>query len=253
MPVLTAEGVSVRYGGLQALTGVSLTVAAGDAIGIIGPNGAGKSTFLEVLSGFRKPTAGRISLDGSTLPAGRAHRFARAGVIRAWQSTRLFPRLTVAENLLVARLGRPEGARGPVRYQALLREYPREEVAEGLAFLDRFGLGGHTSAYASELSGGQRRLLEIARTLWLRPAVVLLDEPSVGVSPAMRAVLVDALQEELRAGRVGVVVVEHELELIGRLCPTTHVLISGRMVARGSLESVMRDDVVRRGYLGAKG
>jgi branched-chain amino acid transport system ATP-binding protein len=253
VPVLTADGVSVRYGGLQALTDVSLTVAPGEAIGIIGPNGAGKSTFLEVLSGFRKPTAGRISLGGRVLPAGRAHRFARAGVVRAWQATRLFPRLTVVENLLVARLGRPEGSRGPVSYRAALREYPPEEVAEGLAFLDRFGLADRTSACASELSGGQRRLLEIARTLWLRPAAVLLDEPSVGVAPAMRAVLVEALQEELRAGRMALVVVEHELELIGRLCPTIQVLINGRVVARGSLESVMREDVVRRGYLGAKG
>lgn len=253
MPVLTADGVSVRYGGMQALTDVSLAVAPGDGVGIIGPNGAGKSTFMEVLSGFRKPTAGRVSLDGTALPCGRAHRFARAGVVRAWQATRLFPHLTVLENLLVTRFGRPDGSRGPVRYRALLQEYSQAEVEAGLGYLDRFGLGGRTSAYARELSGGQRRLLEIARTLWLRPAVMLLDEPSVGLSPAMRAALVEAVREELRAGRVGVVVVEHELELIRRLCPTTHVLIDGRMVAKGGLDEVMREDVVRRGYLGAKG
>lgn len=253
MTALVADGVSVRYGGHRALSDVVLGVELGQCVGIIGPNGAGKSTLMEVLSGFRRPSAGRVLLDDAALPCGQAYAFARVGVVRAWQQTRLFGRLTVIENLLVARLGREEGSRGKVHLRRVLHQYEQHDVDEGFAFLERFGLGGRAGAYAAELSGGQRRLLEIARTLWLKPRIILLDEPSVGVSPTMRRVLVDAVGEEVDAGRVGVIVVEHELELIERLCTETYVLIAGEVVARGTLKSVMAEDVVRRGYLGVKG
>ena len=251
--MLTADKVSVRYGGHRALTDVELGVGVGESVGIIGPNGAGKSTLMEVLSGFRKPSSGRVLFEERVLHSGQAYRFAHVGIVRAWQATRLFGQLTVIENLLVSAMGRPDGAKGKVSLARSLGRYSQEDVDEGFAYLERFGLAGRAGAYASELSGGQRRLLEIARTLWLKPAIVLLDEPSVGVSPTMRRVITEVLGEELAARRIGLMVVEHELELIERICTVTNVLIAGQVVARGTLESVLAEDVVRRGYLGVRG
>ncbi|MGH9103956.1 MAG: ABC transporter ATP-binding protein [Acidimicrobiales bacterium] len=250
MAQIVASDVTVKYGGVKALSGVGFSAAGGQAVGIIGPNGAGKSTFLNVLSGFHKPSAGSIVLDGKRLPCGRGYSFARAGVVLAWQSTRLFARLTVLENLLVNRLGRPEGSQGHVGPREMLGRVGDGEVEEGVLFLERMALGEHLSRYASDLSGGQRRLLELARAMWLRPRVLLLDEPSVGVAPAMRRTVMESLQRECLDQGGTVIVVEHELEVIEKLCQQVYVLISGEMVTKGSLSEVMRHPDVRRGYLG---
>lgn len=250
MAQIVASDVTVKYGGVRALSGVGFSAAGGQAVGIIGPNGAGKSTFLNVLSGFHKPSAGSISLDGKRLPCGRGYSFARAGVLLAWQSTRLFGRLTVLENLLVNRLGRAEGSQGHVGPKQMLGTFDDREVEEGAVFLERMALGEHLSRYASDLSGGQRRLLELARAIWLRPRVLLLDEPSVGIAPAMRRTVLDSLRAECLQRGGTVIVVEHELEVIENLCKEVYVLIGGEMVTQGPLAEVMRHPTVRRGYLG---
>ena len=229
---LVAEQVVKRFRGLKALDGVSLSVREGEIVGLIGPNGSGKTTLLNVASGVLRPTAGRVRVDGVDATGRRPHEVARLGVGRTFQQIRLFGEMTVAENVEVGAVARGHGA---------------DVVPE---LLERLGLSAVADRLAVTLPYWQQRRVEIARALAGRPRFVLLDEPAAG----MNEVESDALLETIRAVRddegCAILIVDHDLRLIMRLCERIHVLAEGRTICEGAAEAVRRDPAVIEAYLG---
>lgn len=246
---LVVQDLARSFGGVRAVNGVSFRVPAGAMAGLIGPNGAGKSTVLGMIAGAIRPDRGEILLDGTNVAGSTAVSVARRGVIRTFQTASVFPRLTVLENLL---LGVPPW-RGERLRSAFLRRgaWRREEsamVAQARALLDRLHLDGHADSYAGELSGGQKRLVEIGRVIMAQPRLLLLDEPMAGVSRAL-AGPIEALIAELRDSGMTVLLIEHELGLVERLCSPVIVLAQGRVLMQGEMAECRADPEVRRAYL----
>lgn len=249
--VLRAVDVTKRFGGLQAVDGVSLDVQAGTITGIIGPNGAGKTTLFNVLAGFYPPTSGQVLLRGEDITDLPAHERSQKGLARTFQITRTLARLTVAENLLL-------GPRGQVGERALFAIFARPSVAEqesGIRervdeMLRAFGLDHLKDAYAGSLSGGQRKLLELARALMTDPSVVLLDEPVAGVNPTLASELLDRIDRLRKERGITFVLVEHDLETVFSRCDPVVVLAGGRKVCEGPPETVQGDGRVLEAYMG---
>jgi branched-chain amino acid transport system ATP-binding protein len=229
---LAVENVVKRFRGLRALDGVSLSVREGEIVGLIGPNGSGKTTLLNVASGVLDPTSGRVSVGGVDATGKKPHDVARLGVGRTFQQIRLFAEMTVEENVEVG---------------AVARGAEREEVG---ALLERLKLTADSDRLATTLPYGQQRRVEIARALAGRPRFLLLDEPAAGMNEAES----DALLETIRLVRddegCAVLVVDHDLRLIMRLCERIHVLAEGRTICEGTAQEVRRDPVVIQAYLG---
>ncbi|MDE3192026.1 MAG: ABC transporter ATP-binding protein [Acidobacteriota bacterium] len=250
MSLLAATDVSVAYGGVRAVSDVSLDLAAGESLGLIGPNGAGKSSFLAALGGQVALAGGSIVFDGHEIGRMPPYRRARRGITRTFQMTSEFPRMTVFENLVTA----GHGAYGASLRTVVLRrrETRRAEetvTARAWSVLDRFEMSHVADLYGAELSGGQRRLVEIMRCLMREPKVLLLDEPMVGVAPH----LVEKLIADLRSIReegIALVIVEHALEVVQELCERVVVMALGRPIASGSFEQVVSDPDVQAAYVG---
>ena len=247
--LLAVETLAKSYGGVHAVAGVSFDVPRGSLTGMIGPNGAGKSTVLGMIAGAIRPDRGSILLEGQQIAGLPSYKTARRGVIRTFQAASVFPRLTVVENLL---LGVPPW-RGERIAAALFgrRRWRREErvqVARAYELLDRLGLSSLAEAYAGELSGGQKRLVEIGRTMMARPKLLLLDEPMAGVSRTL-APVIEALIAELREEGMTVVLIEHELALVERLCSPVIVLAQGRVLMQGEMAEARANPEVRKAYL----
>jgi neutral amino acid transport system ATP-binding protein len=232
-PLLRAEGITKAYGGVQALGGASLDVAEGTIAGLIGPNGSGKTTLFNVISGYERPDTGRVCLAGRSITGVAPPAAFAAGIGRTFQLPRIFPRLTVAENMLVP---------SPPRTR---RRRPRAMEA-----LEIVGLASHAGVAAGSLSYGQRKLLELAVVLVAAPRVVLLDEPAAGVSPALVSQLA-ALIGELRAGGMTFLVIEHNMDLVLSLCSDITVMASGVTVVSGPPEVIRADQRVIDAYLGS--
>jgi branched-chain amino acid transport system ATP-binding protein len=248
--LLEARGVTKRFEGLVAVDSVDLDLDEGEIVGIIGPNGAGKTTLFNCLSGLETPTAGQIRFRGAEL-RGRPDRFTRAGVARTFQNIRLFPHMTVFENVLVGRHCRTRVglvsaiARGP-RFRREERE--SDQVAGDL--LDFVGLRGHDGTLARNLAYGDQRRLEIARALASEPGVLLLDEPRAGMNPAETRAAAD-LVRRIRDRGVAVAVIEHDMRFIFGLCDRVAVLVQGRKLVEGTPAQVQADARVVEAYLGA--
>ena len=232
---LALEGVVKRFQGLVALDGVSLAVGEGEILGLIGPNGSGKTTLLNIASGVNRPTEGRLVVAARDATRRRASQFAKLGVGRTFQQIRLFADMTVAEKVLVGPVARGES---------------RAVVPE---LLKRLNLADVADRLAVTLSYGDQRRVEIARALAGRPRFLLLDEPAAG----MNEVESDALLETIQAIRAeqgcAVLIVDHDLRLIMRLCDRIHVLAEGRTICEGTPEHVRSDPAVIRAYLGSAG
>jgi branched-chain amino acid transport system permease protein len=243
-PVLDVRGVSVRFGGVQAVRDVSLRVGAGEVVGLIGPNGAGKSSLLGALGGQFAVTAGRVFLDSHDVTALPPYRRARLGMVRTFQHTSTFDGLTVFENLLAAAMS-ARGARlrnslDGVRRQAQASEAVWERLRE-------FDMVPAADSYGSELSGGQHRLVEIMRCLMESPRVLLLDEPMVGVAPHLvRRISEDCAR--IAASGVAIVIVEHALEVVEAVCDRVVVMASGQVVTEASYAEAMSSGAVREAY-----
>ncbi len=235
--MLAAEAVSVRFGGIAALTEVSLSLAPGEIVGLIGPNGAGKTTLVNVLSGFQRPSVGGVRIDGRSAASLATHRFPAAGVVRTFQAVRPFPRLTVAENVEVGAVARG-ASRGAARRAA-------RDVLAALRLAER------AEALAGTLSFGEEHRLGLARALALAPRYLLLDEPAAGLNVAEIAELRDAIAGLPSRFGCGVLVIDHNVEFIMALCGRLHVLASGRTLAEGPPAAIRTDAAVRRAYLGA--
>jgi ABC-type branched-subunit amino acid transport system ATPase component len=235
---LVVSGLAKRFGGQVAVDDVSFTVEPGTILGLIGPNGSGKTTTLNLLNGVYRPDTGSIRVDGLEL-AGRGSRdVVSSGITRTFQTARVFTTVTALENLLVPTLHRREPRRS------------LERKAVGL--LDFVGLGAHRDTPASELSGGQQKLLEFVRALMTDPSAVLMDEPFAGVHPSLKELMRERILERNREG-TSFVIVSHEIPDLMRLCGTVVCMSDGRVVSHGTPEEVTGDPRVIEAYLGGGG
>jgi ABC-type branched-subunit amino acid transport system ATPase component len=247
--ILSVTGVSRHFGGVQAVSDVSFTIAREESLGLIGPNGAGKSTLLSLVAGALAPDSGSIMFDGKEIAGMPSHKVGSLGLIRTFQISSEFPRLTVLQNLLVAR----PAQRGEQLWGMILgrRSWQAEEddaIDTARTLLSRFRLAGLENEYAGNLSGGQRRLLEIARALMARPKLLLLDEPTAGVHPTM----VGELREQLRMLRdtgTPMLMIEHELGIVEDVCQRVVVMARGRVIADGGLAEVRALPEVKEAYV----
>jgi ABC-type branched-subunit amino acid transport system ATPase component len=248
-PLLVARHVHRHFEGMHAVDGVSIEVLPAHITGLIGPNGAGKSTFLAVLAGTLPASEGTIVFDGQDITGLPAFRRARRGLVRTFQLPSEFAQLTVIENLLVAA---PKN-RGDSLLGALLgsRYWRNDEnglVDRARGLLDRFNMSTKESDYASSLSGGQKRLVEIMRALMLEPRLLLLDEPMSGVHPS----IIDEIAEYCEALRdegLTIVMVEHELHMIERMCDPVIVMAQGRIIGQGSMADLRQQREIVDAYL----
>jgi ABC-type branched-subunit amino acid transport system ATPase component/ABC-type branched-subunit amino acid transport system permease subunit len=247
--VLSATELTRSFDGVLAVGGVSLSARAGRLTGLIGPNGAGKSTMLAMLAGTLKPSSGQIHYDGQDITDQPAFRRARGGLVRTFQLASEFKRLTVLENLLSAVPAQPgDSFRGALRGRRYWRASEGEAVKRAAEMLERFGLTAQANEYAGDLSGGQRRLVEIMRALMAQPKVLLLDEPLAGVHPRLARRIGYELLELCREGMT-IVMVEHELSLMDEFCDPVVVMAEGRVLAEGSMAAPRAQPEVVEAYL----
>jgi branched-chain amino acid transport system ATP-binding protein len=249
-PILVADGLTRRFGGLTAVSVAHCEIERGAVTALIGPNGAGKTTFFNLLTGFDRPDSGTWSFDGQPLDGLTSYRIARRGMVRTFQLTRALARLTVIDNM---RLGAP-GQTGEGFLRALWRPGWRrqeEDVTERAdALLARFNLAHMRDEFAGELSGGQRKLLEMARALMCDPRLLMLDEPMAGVNPALAQTIIGHVRE-LRDGGLTVVFVEHDMDVVRTVSDWVVVMSAGEIIAEGRHASIVTDPRVIDAYLGA--
>ena len=230
-----------EFGGIKALAGVSLKVAEGERRAIIGPNGAGKTTLFNVLTGELEPTAGEVRLAGENVTGRRPHELARRGVARMYQRNELFDPLSARDNVAIA----VAAAAGPYRP---FRSPPASELVAADELLERVGLGARAATPARALSHGERRQLELAVALARRPRVLLLDEPTAGMSPTETARITELIASLDRS--LTLVIVEHDMDVVFRLAERITVLHEGRVIAEGTPAQVRGDTLVNEVYLG---
>jgi branched-chain amino acid transport system permease protein len=248
-PALSVSDLAKSYAGVRAVDGVNFRVRPGEAVGLIGPNGAGKSTVVGMISGAIRPSSGRIYVDGARIDDKRSFQVARLGLIRTFQLSSEFSRLTVLENLLVAAHVVEAGSLGRALFgRRAWRRQECQDVERARALLERVGLADLESAYASELSGGQRRLLEIMRALMCQPKILVLDEPMAGVNRGM-ALKVERYLQELRDEGLTMILVEHELGVVERLCGRVVAMAQGRVLVEGPMSEVRANHELVEAYL----
>ncbi|HEY8046124.1 MAG TPA: branched-chain amino acid ABC transporter ATP-binding protein/permease [Streptosporangiaceae bacterium] len=246
---LSVRDLSRDFGGVRAVDGLSFDLAPGQVTGLIGPNGAGKSTALKLIAGAIRPGAGHVVVDGADVAGRPAHTVARLGVIRTFQHTSEFARLTVLENLLTAAPGQPgDSLGGALLGRRHSRARQRELLGEAWSLLADFQLTAAADTYAGQLSGGQRRLVEIMRALMARPRVLLLDEPMAGVNPTLRLTIEEHLQR-LRDDGLTMLMVEHELGSVERVCDSVIVMAQGKVLATGTMAELRQNQEVISAYL----
>ena len=231
--LLRTDGIRKAYGGVQALDGATIEVAEGTVAGLIGPNGSGKTTLFNVITGYERPDAGEVLFGGKTITNWDPGKVFAAGIGRTFQLTRIFARLTVLENMLVA----AQHKRGNHRRRAV-------------ELLEFVGIERHAGVLAGELSYGQRKLLELAYVLIADPAVILLDEPAGGVNPTLINHIADRIRQLNEEGKT-FLIVEHNMEFVMGLCSQITVLESGAVAASGTPDIIRTDKRVLDAYLGA--
>src|SRR5262245_34695169 len=248
--MLEAVGVSKRFGGIAAVDKVSLSVMRGEIAGLIGPNGAGKTTMFNLLAGNLRPNSGEIRLEGKSVVAVPAHRRLGLGLGRTFQIPRPFPDMTVLENLLLAAPAQI-GEHILPNWLAATRveREERRNREKALALLEFVELVPLAREPARTLSGGQRKLLELARVLMADPRIILLDEPAAGVNPTLLEAIIARIEDINRRG-VTLLIIEHNMDVIARLCSRVFVMASGRLLCEGTPEEVAGDARVIDAYLG---
>ncbi|GGD22835.1 ABC transporter ATP-binding protein [Aureimonas glaciei] len=247
---LAVESVSIAFGGVRAVDGMSLAIEPGGMLGLIGPNGAGKTTMFNLIAGTLRPDAGRIAIGGVSVEREAASRRVGRGLARTFQLPRPFLAMSVLENMLAA----PQGQVGETLLGNFFRprEVARQEraaVERARELLDFLQLARLQDEEARVLSGGQRKLLEFGRALMADPAIVLLDEPAAGVNPALLDFMIDRIAT-INARGMTVLLIEHNMDMIRRLCPRVLVMAQGRRLAEGSPDEVVRNAEVIGAYLG---
>jgi neutral amino acid transport system ATP-binding protein len=249
-PILVADSVTRRFGGLMAVNVDHFEIQRGSITALIGPNGAGKTTFFNVLTGFDDANTGTWSFDGDDITGLAGHRVARRGMVRTFQLTRALSRLTVIENMKLGATGQV----GENFFRALLRplwrEQERDIEARAEALLERFNLAHMRNEFAGTLSGGQRKLLEMARALMVQPQLVMLDEPMAGVNPALAQSIIGHV-EGLREEGLTVLFIEHDMDVVRTISDWVVVMSEGLLIAEGRHSSIVTNPRVIDAYLGA--
>ncbi len=250
-PILEVSGVVRTFGGLRAVDGASLEVAPGSITALIGPNGAGKSTLFNVVSGFVSPESGTVRFEGQRIDRHAPHRIAQRGLVRTFQVPRALTRLSVLDNVLVAAAKHPgERLSGLVLSTRRTRTRERRARERATELLELVRLDGYAADYAGVLSGGQRKLLDLARVLMAEPRLVLLDEPMAGVNPALGRQLVEHVLQLRKDVGLTFLFVEHDLDVVMEASDRVIVMNEGRVIATGTPPEVRADARVVDAYLG---
>jgi neutral amino acid transport system ATP-binding protein len=249
-PVIVVDDVRRTFGGLTAVSVDHLEVQRGGITGLIGPNGAGKTTLFNLLTGFDQPNTGSWSFDGRSLSDLGPHQVARLGVVRTFQLTKALSRLTVLQNMLLG----AQDQKGERFFSALIpgrwRAQEKANTEKAMDLLTRFKLVKLADDFAGTLSGGQRKLLEMARALMSDPTVVMLDEPMAGVNPALTQSLLGHVKD-LREQGMTVIFVEHDMDVVRDISDWVVVMAAGKVIAEGPPESISQNQAVVDAYLGA--
>jgi neutral amino acid transport system ATP-binding protein len=249
--LLDVQDVVRTFGAVRAVDGASFAVEERSITGLIGPNGAGKSTLFATIAGSLKPDSGHIVFAGARIERRPAYRVARAGVVRTYQAARVLTRMTVLDNLLLASTHHPgERLTGVLLRPRAARAHERRTLERALEMLALVRLESHMHDYAGTLSGGQRKLLDLARVLMLEPSLVLLDEPMAGVSPALRVELLEHILAVRRDRRITFLIVEHDLDFVMQAADRVVVMNEGRVIVVGTPDEVRTNEQVVDAYLG---
>lgn len=249
---IVAEQIVVTYGGVRAVDGTSLRAEPGQVTGLIGPNGAGKSSLITVIAGAQRATSGRVLLGDRDITHLRPHQRSRLGLMRSFQTARVFPQLSVLENVIAG----SQRDRFDHLASSLL-ERPRwhrheDDVADrALTLLADFGMEQKADQRCGDLSGGQRRIVEYLRLLMSNPRAILLDEPTVGMAPWLVSRLGEDL-EILRDRKIAILLIGHEMAFIRQVCDTVVVMANGKAIAQGSFDEIAENEIVREAYLGRR-
>jgi neutral amino acid transport system ATP-binding protein len=252
-PILQVNNIVRAFGGMTAVNVGHLEVQRGIITAMIGPNGAGKTTFFNLLTGFDRPTSGREahwSFDGKKLDKTSASSVALAGMVRTFQLTKALNRMTVMDNMMLGARGQGGESLAKAMFKPLWTRQEKEIEDQAKELLDRFKLLAKKDDYAGSLSGGQRKLLEMARALMSRPKMIMLDEPMAGVNPALTQSLLGHI-ESLRDEGMTVLFIEHDMHMVRHISDWVVVMAEGKVIAEGSADQVMSDQVVIDAYLGA--
>jgi branched-chain amino acid transport system ATP-binding protein len=251
--ILEIKGVTLRFGGLVAVGGLSMKVPEGSITGLIGPNGAGKTTVFNIVTGFYKPTAGSVDFEGQTLTGLPPHKVCEAGMSRTFQNIRLFHNETVLQNVMIGSYVRQKGkwwqSLLPLAFPAAAQE-EREIRASSMELLRHLGLAGQADAVSSSLPYGAQRRLEIARALATRPKFLLLDEPAAGMNPQESVELLNFIRKLRDDFDLTILLIEHDMKVVMGVCEYIWVLDRGILIAEGSPESIRANPQVIEAYLG---
>ncbi len=250
-PLLAIEEVVKRFGGIRAVDGATLDVRKGEIGALIGPNGAGKTTLFNVVTGFYRGDRGSVRFDGQQVFRHPPHELARRGMVRTFQITKALAAMPVIDNMMLAAPDQPgERFRNLIIRPGAVKAREAEVREQALELLELFNLTDLADHYAGTLSGGQRKLLELARALMTRPKLLLLDEPMAGINPTLGRRLLDHMQRLRREEDVTFLFIEHDMEVVMNHSDRVIVMAEGRVIADGEPEEVRRDQRVIDAYLG---
>ncbi|MEP0747799.1 MULTISPECIES: ABC transporter ATP-binding protein [unclassified Coleofasciculus] len=250
MALLAASGLCKSFGGVRAVDNVEITVPQGSITGLIGPNGAGKTTLFNLLSNFIHPDKGRVIFDGEPIHSLQPYQIAQMGMVRTFQVARVLSRLSVMENMLLAAQKQTGENFWKVWFQPhLVAKEERQQRERAMMLLESVGLAAKAQDYAGALSGGQRKLLEMARALMTQPKLILLDEPAAGVNPTLIRQICDYITQWNQEGMT-FLIIEHNMDVIMSLCDRVWVVAEGRNLAVGTPIEIQRNPQVLEAYLG---
>ena len=249
-PILIADHITRSFGGLTAVNVAHLEIQRGSITALIGPNGAGKTTFFNLLTGYDSPNSGSWTFNGQSLNGVPPHKVARLGMVRTFQLTKALYRLTVLENMALGARGQKGESVFTSLFPWLWRAQEQEIQEKAISILANFKLIDKKDDFAAALSGGQRKLLEMARALMVEPEMVMLDEPMAGVNPALKQSLLEHIKELRNEGKT-VLFVEHDMDMVHEISDWVVVMSQGEVIAEGTPASVMKNEQVIEAYLGA--
>lgn len=248
--ILVAKGVVRRFGGLTAVDVDELHIQRGAITALIGPNGAGKTTFFNLLTGFDDPDEGHVELNGASIDGVASHKLAARGMVRTFQLTKALSRLTVLENMKLGAKDQPGESFVKALFTPMWKSREDEVEAQARGLLDRFNMTHMADQFAGTLSGGQRKLVEMARALMTEPELVMLDEPMAGVNPALTQSLLGHVKQLRAEGRT-VIFVEHDMDVVRDISDWVVVMAEGKIIAEGTPDAIGQNQAVVDAYLGS--